>query len=167
MQNVQSEILNNKQINHKIRRMAYQVYETNVQETEVVIAGIKENGYILAEMIKAEVERISPLKVVLCEVYIDKKSPISPVQTSLKPEEYQNKSLLLVDDVLHSGTTMIYGVKHFLEVPLKQFKTAVLVDRNHKKYPIKADFKGISLSTSLNENVNVIFSEQGAKAVLE
>lgn len=167
MQTIESVILNKKQIAHKIKRMAYQVYETNVEETEVVIAGIKENGFILAKKLKAEVEKISPLKVILCEVFIDKKSPISPIKTSLKPEEYQNKSLLLVDDVLHSGTTLIYGIKHFLEVPLKQFKTAVLVDRNHKKYPVKADFKGISLSTSLNENVNVIFEGDDAKAVLE
>ena len=61
--------------------------------------------------------------------------------------------------VLNSGTTLIYGVKHFLEVPLKKFKTAVLVDRNHKKYPVKADFKGISLSTSLQEHVQVVFEE--------
>ena len=85
----------------------------------------------------------------------------------MSKEEYTNKSLLLVDDVLHSGTTLIYGVKHFLEVPLKQFKTAVLVDRNHKKYPIKADFKGISLSTSLNENVAVIFEKNKDRAILE
>lgn len=167
MQKLNSLILNKKQIAHKIKRMAYQVYETNVDETEVVIAGIKENGYILAEKIKAEVEKISPLKVILCEVIIDKKDPTNPVTTSLSAGEYKNKSLLLVDDVLHSGTTLIYGVKHFLEVPLKQFKTAVLVDRNHKKYPIKADFKGISLSTSLNENINVIFEENDDRAILE
>ena len=59
----------------------------------------------------------------------------------------------------HSGTTLIYGVKHFLDIPLKQFKTAVLADRNHKKYPVKADFKGISLSTSINENVVVDFAK--------
>lgn len=167
MQTVESVILDKTQIAHKIKRMAYQVYETNVNETEVVIAGIKENGYILAKKIAAEVEKISPLKVILCEVVIDKKSPITPIETSLNPEDYTNKSLLLVDDVLHSGTTLIYGIKHFLEVPLKQFKTAVLVDRNHKKYPVKADFKGISLSTSLNENVAVIFEGDDAKAILE
>jgi len=160
-------ILPSKQIAHKIRRMAYQVYETNVKEKQVIIAGIKENGYLLAKRLKKEVERISPLEVVLCEVHIDKKKPTNRVKTSLDVSEYKNKSLVLVDDVLSTGTTLIYGVKHFLEVPLKQFKTAVLVDRNHKKYPVKADFKGISLSTSLNENVAVVFDRNQIKAVLE
>ncbi|MGB1247165.1 MAG: phosphoribosyltransferase, partial [Flavobacteriaceae bacterium] len=67
---------------------------------------------------------------------------------------------------LYSGTALIYGVSYFLQVPLKQFKTAVLVDRNHKKYPVKADYKGISLSTSLNENVVVDFSSGDFKATL-
>ncbi|MBZ0326824.1 MAG: phosphoribosyltransferase [Altibacter sp.] len=160
-------ILDKKQIDHKIKRIAYQVYETNVNEKEVIIAGIRENGYLFAKKLKEAVEHISPITVRLCEVIIDKKKPTNPIITSLRPEEYQNKSLLLVDDVLHSGTTLIYGVKHFLEVPLKQFKTAVLVDRNHKKYPVKADFKGISLSTSLNENVSVIFEKHKDRAVLE
>ena len=72
----------------------------------------------------------------------------------------------MVDDVLNSGTTLMYGIKHFLDVPLKRFKTAVLVNRNHKKYPVKADFKGISLSTSINEHVEVIFDEKNSKAYL-
>jgi len=167
MQEISTVILDKKQIAHKIKRIAYQIYETNVDEKEVVIAGIMTNGFLLAKKIKTEVEKISPIKVLLCEVIVDKKNPTRQVKTSLKMEEYQNKSLLLVDDVLHSGTTLIYGVKHFLEVPLKQFKTAVLVDRNHKKYPVKADFKGISLSTSLNENISVIFEKNNDRAVLE
>tara|TARA_R110000772_G_scaffold151703_2_gene262511 strand:- start:173 stop:676 length:504 start_codon:yes stop_codon:yes gene_type:complete len=167
MQELKTVILDKKQIAHKIKRIAYQIYETNVTEKEVVIAGITGNGYLLAKKLKTELEKISPIKVLLCEVIIDKKNPTKPITTSLGEEDYQNKSLLLVDDVLHSGTTLIYGVKHFLEVPLKQFKTAVLVDRNHKKYPIKADFKGISLSTSLNENVSVIFEKANDRAILE
>jgi pyrimidine operon attenuation protein/uracil phosphoribosyltransferase len=160
-------ILDEKQIAHKLMRIAYQIYESNINEDIIIIAGIKENGVILAKKLKSNVEKISPLKVELCEVHIDKKKPTNPIQTSLSPDEYKNKSLLLVDDVLHSGTTLIYGVKHFLDVPLKQFKTAVLVDRNHKKYPIKADFKGISLSTSLNENVCVIFEKNNDRVILE
>ena len=152
-------ILNHREIVHKIRRMAYQVYETNVNETEVVIAGIHENGFVFAKKLKAQVEKIAPFKVILCEVTMDKQNPINTVKTSLKLSEIENKSVVLVDDVLNSGTTLIYGVKHFLDIPLKQFKTAVLVDRNHKKYPVKADFKGISLSTSIHENVVVDFTK--------
>ncbi len=167
MASTETVILGKEEIAHKLKRIAYQIYEANISQEEVVIAGIKANGYIFAEKLKTAVEKISPIKVTLCKVTMDKKNPINSITTSLKPEAYQNKSLLLVDDVLHSGTTLIYAVKHFLEVPLKQFKTAVLVDRNHKKYPIKADYKGISLSTSINENVAVIFESGNNRAILE
>jgi len=155
----QNLILNPVQINHKIKRIAYQIYETFSNEKEIVIAGINGNGYIFAQEISRAFQEISPIKILLCEVIIDKKNPMNKVETSLNSEDYENKSIVLVDDVLHSGTTLVYGVKHFLEVPLKKLKTAVLVDRNHKKYPIKVDFKGLSLSTSLQEHVNVSFNK--------
>lgn len=162
----QNIILNNREIEHKITRIAYQIYETFVEEEVIVIAGIANNGFIFAEKIATALEKISTLKVSLCEVVIDKQNPTSPITTSLKKEDYQNKGLVLVDDVLNSGTTLVYGVRHFLDVPLSKFKTAVLVDRNHKKYPVKADFKGISLSTSLLEHVQVVFEENNNVAFL-
>ncbi|HET8837959.1 MAG TPA: phosphoribosyltransferase family protein [Flavobacteriaceae bacterium] len=152
-------ILNHREIDHKIRRIAYQIYESNIGEKELILAGIAKNGFILAEKIKEQLDQISEIESVLCEVSMNKKQPLLGVKTSLSPEIYKDKSIVLVDDVLNSGTTLIYGVKHFLETPLKQFKTAVLVDRSHKKYPVKADFKGISLSTSLNETVKVSFGK--------
>lgn len=160
-------ILTQQEIDHKTRRIAYQIYETFPEDTEVVLAGIANNGFLFAQKLAAEVEKISDIKVTLCEVRINKQQPLEPVHTSLKPEEYANKSLVLIDDVLNSGTTLIYGVRHFLEVPLKKFKTAVLVDRNHKQYPVKADFKGLSLSTSLRENVQVVLGEKEQYAFLE
>ncbi|HEY9184429.1 MAG TPA: phosphoribosyltransferase family protein [Salegentibacter sp.] len=159
-------ILNHEQIQHKIKRIAYQVYESNLKEKEIVLAGISKNGYEFAQRLKSWLEEISPLKISLCEVNIDKKDPLGKITTSLEKADYQDKSVILTDDVLNSGTTLIYGVKHFLEVPLKQFKTAVLVDRNHKKYPVKADFKGISLSTSIHETVTLTFEEGNNKAEL-
>ncbi|APY09858.1 phosphoribosyltransferase [Seonamhaeicola sp. S2-3] len=160
-------ILNHTEINHKIRRIAFQIYENNVDEKEVILAGIDKNGYIFAKKLKSVLQKISDINLVLCKVSIDKKNPQSEIKTSISEEDYKNKSLILVDDVLNSGTTLIYGVKHFLNVPLKQFKTAVLVNRNHKKYPVKADFKGISLSTSLHEHVNVVLEGNVFEAVLE
>lgn len=163
----QTLILSNLQVEQKTKRIAYQIYESNINETTVVIAGIIGNGYILASKLKEVLETISEIKVLLCEVNINKKKPLNPITTSIRKNEYKNKSIVLVDDVLNSGATLMYGVKHFLNVPLQQFKTAVLVNRNHKKYPIKADFKGISLSTSIKEHINVEFSVNGATAYLQ
>lgn len=163
----ENRILNNQEIEHKIKRIAYQIYETFVGEETIIIAGIASNGFIFANKISQALESISDIKVTLCEVTIDKQNPSQPILTSISKEEYTNKGLVLVDDVLNSGTTLVYGVKHFLDVPLRKFKTAVLVDRNHKKYPVKADFKGISLSTSSLEHVQVVFDEKGDYAFLE
>ncbi|WP_395060586.1 phosphoribosyltransferase domain-containing protein [Flavobacterium sp.] len=163
----QNIILNHQEIEFKIKRIAYQIYETFIDEKEIVIAGIKGNGTVFANKIASELKNISPIEVILCEVNIDKKNPSLPITTSINKNEYKNKGLVLVDDVLNSGTTLIYGVRHFLDVDLNKFKTAVLIDRNHKKYPIKADFKGISLSTSLLEHVQVVFDENQDCAFLE
>ena len=160
-------ILSHEEIMHKIKRIAYQVYESNIREDEIILAGIEENGYILAKKLKTIIKNISHLEVTLCKVIIDKRKPLNPITTSLSQSDYKNKSVVLIDDVLNSGTTLIYAVKHFLNVPLKQFKTAVLVDRNHKKYPVKADYKGISLSTSLHEHVSVNLNSKIFEAVLE
>lgn len=153
-------ILTQQEIVHKTRRIAYQIYETFSDEKEIVLAGIASNGYVFTQKLAVELEKISDLKVILCEVKINKENPLDKIETSLPPDAYANKALVLVDDVLNSGTTLIYGVKHFLDVPLKKFKTAVLVDRNHKQYPVKADFKGLSLSTSLREHIQVVFGDE-------
>ncbi|MCX6171617.1 MAG: phosphoribosyltransferase family protein [Flavobacterium sp.] len=163
MQNI---ILNHQEIEHKIRRIAYQILETYTDEKEIILAGITKNGFTLAEKINVVLNTISDLKVILCEVTIDKQNPFNTITTSISKEVYSNKGIVLVDDVLNSGTTLVYGVKHFLEVPVKKFKTAVLVDRNHKKFPVKADFKGISLSTSSKEHVHVVFQEDNDYAYL-
>ena len=163
----ENSILTHDEIKHKIKRIAYQIYESNVNETEIILAGIESNGYILAKLLKSALKKISEINPILCKVTIDKKNPRNNISTSISQEDYKNKSVVLVDDVLNSGTTLIYGVKHFLEVPLKQFKTAVLVNRNHKKYPVKADFKGISLSTSLHERVDVVLIGKEYKTTLE
>ena len=162
-----THILQHTDIANKIRRIAYQIYEVNANEKEVIIAGIENKGYVMAERIAKELSAISDLSVQLCKVKVNKKAPLEPIKTSLDSSVYENKSVVLIDDVLNSGSTLMYGVRYFLSVPLKQLKTAVLVDRNHKKYPIKVDFKGISLSTSIQDNVKVVFSEKGDSAYLE
>ena len=161
-----NQILNNEEINHKIKRIAFQIYEANANETEIYLAGIKSNGFILTNKIAVFLREISDLDVKTIEVTVNKKSILDEVTTSIPLEEIKNKSIVLIDDVLNSGGVLIYGMRHFLSVPLKKFLTAVLVNRNHKKYPVKADFKGISLSTSLKERVDVIFEEGNDRAYL-
>ena len=158
-------ILSEQQINQKIRRIAFQILENNIEEKTIHIAGISTNGYILAKKLRDELRSISNKEFVLCEVKVDKQNPLDNVTTSLAIEKFANSSVVLVDDVLNSGRTLIYAVRYFLQVPLKKFKTAVLVDRNHKKFPVKSDFKGVSLSTSLEEHVRVEF-EKETRAIL-
>ena len=167
MSKEKNTILNHQEIQHKIKRIAYQVYESNINEEELIIAGIEKNGFLLAKKIKSTLDKISDITSILCKVTIDKKSPLNDIITSIDTKDYNNKSIVLVDDVLNSGSTLMHGVRHFLSAPVKQFKTAVLVNRNHKKFPVKADFKGISLSTSLKEHVNVNLSKQPYEAYLD
>jgi pyrimidine operon attenuation protein/uracil phosphoribosyltransferase len=159
-------ILDHNQIQHIIKRIAYQIYETFVDDKKIILAGIKENGFILATKIKEQLDQISTLEVELCEIIINKKKPIDEVKTSMAPSTYKNQAIVLVDDVLNTGSTLIYAVKHFLEHDIKKCKTAVLINRNHKMYPIKADFKGLSLSTSKNEHVQVAFKNNENAAYL-
>lgn len=160
MENRGTLILNHREIEQKIRRIAYQLYEHNSNETELILAGIMSAGFELATKLEGVLSDISPLDIKLCKLDIDKANPLAGAKSSLSKKDYENKVVVLTDDVLNSGSTLIYGAKHFLEVPLKKLQTVVLVDRSHKKFPIKADFKGISLSTSLNEMVEVSFGNE-------
>lgn len=163
-------ILAHKQITHIIKRMAYQVYEDNISEEELIVAGVRGEGYILAQLIADELEKISDLNIELLAIEIDKKNPIEKdivLNPKRNAEDLHQKSVVVIDDVLNSGSTLLFSLQPFLKQPMRQIKTAVLVNRNHKKYPVKADFKGISLSTSSHENVRVSLAPEAFQVVLE
>lgn len=163
-------ILAHKQITHIIKRMAYQVYEDNISEEELIVAGVRGEGFILAQLIADELEKISDLNIELLAIEIDKKNPIEKdiiLNPKRKAEDLHQKSVVVIDDVLNSGSTLLFSLQPFLKQPMRQIKTAVLVNRNHKKYPVKADFKGISLSTSSHENVRVSLAPEAFQVVLE
>ena len=163
-----NQILGHEQIQHIINRIAYQIYEANPHEKEIIIAGIEGGGVLFAKRIAQVLDTVTDATITRCKVIMDKKNPLeSGVETSLDESVYRNKSVVLIDDVLNSGTTLIYGVHYFLRTPLKQLKTAVLVNRNHKKYPVKADYKGISLSTSLHEHIMVDFTSKRYRVYLD
>jgi len=159
--NTVTEVLNHQQIESKIQRIAWQIYESHQNEKEILLAGIATKGFFLAEEIKKVLESISPLVVKLYQLKLDKKDPLASEPAVEPPiEELKDKAILVIDDVLNTGSTLIHGVKYFLEFPVKRITTAVLVDRNHKNFPVKADFKGLSLSTSMMEHVEVYIEKE-------
>jgi len=160
-------ILNNKQILQKMDRMAYQIYENYYNENELVIAGIAPDGEVLAKKIIEKLEAISNIKVAYANILLHKNNPLSgSVNLSIDNSQFENKHIIIVDDVLNSGLTMMYAINKFLETSVKSIKTLVLVDRSHKRFPIKVDFVGLSLSTTMQEHVQVSLEEGNYSAYL-
>ncbi|RKR85364.1 pyrimidine operon attenuation protein/uracil phosphoribosyltransferase [Mucilaginibacter gracilis] len=154
-------VLNKQQIQQKIDRMAYQVLEDNLDEDDIIIAGILPRGNFVAERLKLILDGIAPFKSKLITLDLDKNSSSLKAKINVDIEECTNKVIILVDDVLSSGKTLAYGLGVFLDVPLKKMRTLVLIDRNHKIFPIATDFTGIALSTVLKEHVDVVLNEPG------
>ena len=160
-------ILTHKDIQQKITRLGHQVLENCFEEPEIFIGGICGNGIKIAQELRSIIQSESTQKVTVFEVIINKDEPWSePIQLSIPQQELKNGYILLVDDVLNSGKTMQYALVKFLEQPTKAIKTVALVDRTHRRYPIKADFVGISLSTTLKERVEVNLDAENSYAYL-
>ena len=158
-------VMNPKQVSQRLNRLAWQVYENCYNEKEIIVAGIAGNGFRLAKRITALLGEISPLKVTLCEINISKDSPLDG-KTSITPmPELENKTVIVIDDVSNSGRTLMYGVKLFLDSPVKSLLTLVLVDRDHTRFPVKTNFVGLSLSTTMQEHISVVIDENGEDAV--
>ncbi|MDA9240968.1 phosphoribosyltransferase family protein [Flavobacteriaceae bacterium] len=164
---MKNKILNADQIKKIVKRIAYQIQENNLEYSEIILIGVYNNGYMLAKIIEKELKQISKSSIELISIKINKKNPLDKIDLDCKKEYLKNKSIVLIDDVLHTGRTLIYCVKHLLDMSPINFNTVVLVDRNHKKFPIKVDFKGISLSTSMSEHVDVVFEKNESYVVID
>ena len=163
---MKNKILNTDQIKKIVKRIAYQIQENNLEYSEIILIGVYNNGYMLAKIIEKELKQISKSSIELISIKINKENPLDKIDLDYKKEYLKNKSIILIDDVLHTGRTLIYCVKHLLDMSPRNFNTVVLVDRNHKKFPIKVDFKGISLSTSMSEHVEVVFEKNESYVVI-
>ena len=147
-------------LERKITRMAWELYERHFSESHLVMVGISNSGYTLAGRIAEKIQQISPLSVQLLELSVNKRAPQKgPTTLHASLEVLDNQAVVVIDDVLNAGTTLIYAVQYLLNAPVRRMTTAVLVDRNHKSFPIKADVKGLSLSTSLHDQVDVSWEE--------
>lgn len=153
-------ILNKIQIQQKIDRMAYQILEDNLSEKEIVLAGIVNTGYIIAKRLKKVLESISEIKIILMKIEIDKVSSHLQASSDIDINSVKNKVVILVDDVLNSGRTLVYGLGVFIDIPLKKLRTLVLIDRSHRLFPISSDFTGMELSTLLKEHIEVVLDQK-------
>ena len=154
-------LLNQQQIVQKINRIAYQILEDNLDEKEIVLAGIWDRGYKFAVRLEKVLAKIADFKVTLLRIDIEKQNSKLIAKTDLSENEWKNKVIILVDDVLNSGKTLAYGLGVFLNTPHKKIRTAVLVDRSHKIFPIATDFVGLQLATILKEHVDVVLDVEG------
>ena len=162
---MKKQVLDFEKISRICGRLAYQILENNIDEDEILLVGIKEKGYEIAKIIEQKLKDINSSKVHLKSITIDKKNPNQISEFDINFNQMP-KSVYLVDDVLNTGKTLMFAVNSLLKYDFDLIKTLVLIDRNHKKYPIKVDFKGISLSTNLDDTVKLISENKNLEAVL-
>ena len=153
------QILDQAQIKQKIDRIAYQILEDCFDEKEIIIAGIASRGYVFAQNLEKVLSKISKIKCTLVEITLDKDSNNLVASTNIPVSQCKNKTIILVDDVLNSGRTLLYGLSVFLNIPTKKIRTAVLVDRSHKLFPISTDYAGYTISTVSQEHISVVFDK--------
>lgn len=146
-------ILTQEVADRKLRRMAYEIFENNTDEQDIILAGIREHGSVIARCIQKILAEISPISTQLIDISLDKKAP-KDVQMTPVPD-LNNKVVILVDDVSNSGRTLTYALKPFLQSHPKKIQTLVLVERRHTAFPVQPDYVGLSIATTLQEHIYV------------
>lgn len=160
MNKTRTLVLNHRQISQKITRMAYEIYERNASESSIVFAGITGMGHQLAGSLAGALNEISPLEVTVLEIILDK-SDVNRGEVLLAEKiDLSNKCVVVVDDVLNTGKTLVYALLPFLQSPIKKIEVAVLVNRSHKLFPVSPDYTGLELATTLSEHITVELSSQ-------
>lgn len=160
-------VLNQHQIAQKIIRISHEIIEDTYGVSEIFIGGIVGNGEIFANQICSIVQQNSKQQVHYFKLDLDKENPLDqPILCSIDTQLLKGKTVILVDDVINSGKTMQYAVMKILETPVRSVMTVSLVDRTHRRFPIKCNFVGLTLSTTLGDRVDVIPSNNSLEAFL-
>lgn len=150
------KILNHKQISQKTKRLAYQIAEQNYDDEKLHLLGINNNGYRFAQMLKTELDNIKGVSTALSRIKLSPANPLkSGVEYNLPLTELKGKNVIIVDDVASTGRTLFYALQPLMTVLPKKVEVAVLVNRKHKSFPIKVDYLGLSLATTVKENIVV------------
>ncbi|MBT8232731.1 MAG: phosphoribosyltransferase [Saprospiraceae bacterium] len=160
------KVLSNKQIEQKVDRLAYEILENNHEESMLVFLGINNNGLRFAKYLQEVYESIAKGKSILGGVRLNAANPLNdPITIDVDIKTLNGKVIILVDDVANTGRTIFYGAKPLMEFIPKKVEVAVLVDRKHKLFPIEVDYVGLSLATTLKENIRVELSRKTSKSV--
>jgi len=146
-------ILSKEVVEKKLRRMAFEILENNIDETEIILAGIRESGSVVAKVIQKMLGEISAIKTELITITLDKNEPTS-VSLS-KTFDFNGKVIIVIDDVSNSGKTLLYALKPFIISHPKKIQTLVLVERTHTSFPVRPDYVGLSIATTLQEHIFV------------
>jgi len=162
----ENKILNKSQIEDKIKRISYEIYEENFDDKSIIICGIEKNGSIIAKKIIKELESICNIKIEFISIALNKKKPLNTVEIKTQKIIIKNKPIILIDDVSNTGRTLIYVIKELSKFEPKKINTAILVNRDHSLFPIKINFVGLSLSTSINNHIEVILNKNEMGAYL-
>jgi pyrimidine operon attenuation protein/uracil phosphoribosyltransferase len=146
-------ILSREVIEKKLRRMAYEILENNIDEKEIILAGIRESGSVVARVIQKMLGEISSIKTAFITITLDKKEP-TDVSLS-KSFDFNEKVIIVVDDVSNSGKTLLYALKPFIAFHPKKIQILVLVERTHTSFPVRPDYVGLSIATTIQEHIFV------------
>lgn len=146
-------IMDEASVTQKLKRLALEVLEDNLNNEEIIFIGIAPQGPVIAKALMHHIKKINAIKMELVTLYMDKDNP-KEIKLD-KPIEFNNKTIVLVDDVTNTGRVLLYALKPLLEYQPKEIFNLVLVERTHKKYPIAANYKGLSIATTLQEHIKV------------
>jgi len=156
MSKERTSVLNAIQVEQKFMRMAHEILENNYREKEIVLIGIVGNGSFIAERLASILCEIANFNVVTSFIELDKNKPASvDIIFHGDTKALKGKSIIILDDVLNSGRTVMYATKYLLDFGPVNIAVAALVERFHRKFPIRADYVGLTLSTNLKEHVAV------------
>ncbi len=150
-------ILTKKQIENSIKRLSFEVIERNIKINDICLIGLEKNGYLIAKRIEKIISENTSKKITTLKL----SSNNGNFKLSKEIEKKQ-KVVILIDDVLKSGKTIIYAIKYLLDFKIEKLRTLVLIDRNHNDFPVGLDFTGLKLSTTLEEHINVKLGEKEA-----
>ena len=163
---MKNQVLDHKKIIRICNRLAYQIIENSENKKPIILIGIKEKGFEVSKLIMQELNKICSNKIILRNIEIDKSSPKNSLKCNLESNFKNSEKVFLIDDVLNTGKTLMYSVNKLLDYDFNSIKTVVLIDRNHKKFPVKVDFKGISLSTNYDDTVKLNFKKNNLEAII-